>query len=286
MTGGPNPDVLEALMEQVRTALAEHVHRPVQIGVCGSQASGKSTLCAAAVAACAAERLKAATLSIDDIYLTRAEREALAREVHPLLVTRGPPGTHDVVLGNRVIDDLRRGEASLLPRFDKPRDDRAAEAAWEEAPAGCDVLFFEGWCIGAVPQPKAALAKPVNALEAEEDPDGRWRRYANEALAGEYQALFARLDRLVLIAAPSFEVVHGWRIEQEEGLRARSTDPHARFMDAEAIARFIAHYERLTRHIVDEMPARTDLLVRIDDQRRPLEIRVKSGDGMSSQRKP
>ena len=267
-----NPVVLDLLMQQVRGALETCAHRPVIIGVCGSQASGKSTLCSAAVAACQADGLAAATLSIDDIYLTRTEREVLAREVHPLLITRGPPGTHDVTLGNDIIDALRKGEGTALPRFDKPRDDRAPPARWDKAPAGCEVLFFEGWCVGANPQTAAELADPVNSLEAEKDAAGRWRSYANACLAGDYQDLFARLDRLVLLAAPSFEVVLDWRIEQEEGLRARSDDEAAQFMNAAAIAKFIAHYERLTRHILAEMPARADLLVRLDEQRRPLDL--------------
>ena len=38
-------------------------------------------------------------LSLDDLYLPKAERLRLARDVHPLLATRGVPGTHDVALG-------------------------------------------------------------------------------------------------------------------------------------------------------------------------------------------
>jgi D-glycerate 3-kinase len=33
------------------------------------------------------------------------------------------------------------------------------------------------------------------------------------------------------------------------------------------VARFIAHYERITRHLLDEMPARADILLHLDAAR-------------------
>ncbi|MDE8653613.1 kinase [Novosphingobium sp. H3SJ31-1] len=245
------------------------VRRPLVIGICGAQGSGKSTLARALEAGLQAAGRAVATLSIDDLYRTRAERQGLARAVHPLLATRGVPGTHDVALGLATIAALERGEPAALPRFDKASDDRLPRAQWPLAPARCQVLILEGWCVGARPQPVEALAVPVNALEAGEDPDGIWRAYANTALAGEYQALFARIDRLVLLAAPDFAVVHDWRLEQERDLAARAGPDAPGLMDAAAVARFIQHYERITRHILAEMPGRADLLVRLDRQRRP-----------------
>lgn len=264
-----DPLIVEAVLAQVRGALAAKVRRPVVIGLCGAQGSGKTTLADAVHAACKAEGLRSAVLSIDDLYLTRAERLALAREVHPLLATRGVPGTHDVALGISVLEGLERGEAVALPRFDKIADDRKPCAQWPRSPAPCDVLVFEGWCVGARPQPVEDLGLPVNRLEAEEDPGGIWRGYVNDALAGPYQKLFASIDRLILLAAPGFEVVHRWRLEQEREL-ALSAGPQARLMDEAAVARFISHYERLTRYILSEMPGRADLVVRLDEARRPV----------------
>ncbi|MBW8754513.1 MAG: kinase, partial [Sphingomonadales bacterium] len=145
-------------------------------------------------------------------------------------------------------------------------------AQWERAPAATELLILEGWCVGARPQAPDALRAPVNALEAQEDVDGTWRRYANDALAGRYQALFARIDVLVLLAAPNFEIVFDWRLQQEAELRARAGPDAPGLMDAAGVARFIQHYERLTRHILAEMPARADVVVRLAADRSSLEI--------------
>ena len=240
------------------------------VGICGPQASGKSTMTAVLARLLEERGPRAATLALDDLYLSRSEREALAARVHPLLVTRGPPGTHDVALGGELLDALRRKGPVRMPRFEKALDDRSGDRGVFEGPA--DVVLFEGWCVGARPQNEAALAEPVNALEREEDGDGRWRRWVNAQLAGPYQRLFGRLDRLVLLAPANFEVVLDWRREQERKLRERlaadGADP-ARTMSDEAVARFISHYERLTTHILNEAPSRADWLIRLDEARRP-----------------
>jgi len=265
---GPDTEVLAALLALIEEALATVVSRPVVIGIAGAQGSGKSTLARAALDACNARGLAAARLSIDDLYLTRAERQALAREIHPLFATRGVPGTHDIALGHVLFDALAHGEPVSLPLFDKARDDRSAASRWPRAPRDCQVLLFEGWCVGARPQADEDLAKPVNELERLEDPQAIWRRHVNDALGSDYRRLFARIDRLAMLAAPGFEVVFDWRMQQESELREGPG-----VMDRAALARFISHYERLTRHMLAEMPARADLLVRLDATRKPLEIK-------------
>ncbi|QDX24637.1 kinase [Sphingomonas suaedae] len=242
---------------------------PLVLGICGAQGSGKSTLADALVSRFAAAGIRAATLSLDDLYLGRAARAELARDVHPLFATRGVPLTHDAASGCAILDAVRAGTPVQLPRFDKASDAPLPREAWEAVDA-LDLLIFEGWCVGARPQADVALADPVNRLEQDEDPDGIWRRAVNAALAGPYRALFDRIDRLVLLAAPDFSVVRRWRGEQEAALRARlrreGRDP-AETMDDAALDRFVEHYERITRSILTEMPARADLTLRLDAQR-------------------
>ena len=267
-----------ALLQTVSAAIAARAHAVPGLlvaGICGAQGSGKSTLAKALAADLAGRGLPAAVLSLDDVYLTRAQRAVLARKVHPLLATRGVPGTHDLTLAWQVITALERGEPAPLPRFDKLADDRCPPALWDHAPARTRVLLLEGWCIGAVPQNGDALVRPVNALERGEDPDGTWRRYVNHALTGDYQRLFARLDLLALLAAPDFEIVARWRLEQERA--AGGT------MDRAATERFVAHYERLTRHILAEMPARADITAHLDARRIPLSVAVRERPGAPPQ---
>lgn len=258
-------DLPERLADRIAVAARAHGGMLVA-GLSGPQGSGKSTLAAALPGLLAAHGLRTAVLALDDLYLARAERQRLAREVHPLLATRGVPGTHDVALGLATLAALARPGATAIPRFDKAVDDRLPPAEWTRAQGPFDVVLFEGWCVGARPQPPAALAEPVNALERDEDPRGVWRRYANDALAGPYQALFGRIGFQVLLRPPGFEAVLGWRVQQEHELRAARGGGQS---DAE-IARFIQHYERLTRHIDAEMPARADVTVMLDAAREPV----------------
>lgn len=273
----PEPDaaLILAIFGEIERRIAAEPRFPVVLGLCGAQGSGKSTLAWWLMRICTGRGLTAAVLSLDDLYLTRAERQRLGREVHPLLATRGVPGTHDVALGLEVLAALDRGEPTLLPRFSKAADDRLPRSDWEAAPRDCKLLLLEGWCVGARPQALGALLEPVNDLERREDPEGIWRRFANDALAGPYQQLFARIDSLILLAAPGFEVVRGWRLQQEEELRAISRPDAPGLMDAAAVSRFIQHYERLTRHILAEMPRRADIVVRLAEDRSPVAVERK-----------
>ena len=176
-----------------------------------------------------------------------------------MLATRGVPGTHDVALGQRLINALLHGDAPVaLPVFDKSCDDRAVEPRIVDAPV--DVLLFEGWCIGARPQSAAALARPVNALEAQADPHGIWRRWVNARLAADYTPLFAQADALVWLQTPAYATALAWRQQQERELRAAT----GRGMSVAEVADFMAHYERLSRAMRRSLPRRADYIVTID----------------------
>jgi D-glycerate 3-kinase len=268
------PEGFAAEVERLHAPLAARIAAVAMgpafvVGICGPQGSGKTTTVRVVAALLAARGLTVATLSLDDLYLPRADREALAGEVHPLLRTRGVPGTHDVALGLAVLDGLADAGETALPRFDKATDDRAPAEAWPVVAGPVDIVLFEGWCVGARPEPAKALTAPINALERERDPDGAWRAHVNAALAGPYRALFARLDLLVLFTAPDFETVLAWRREQEAKLRERlAATGQGGAMTDDEVAVFVQHYERLTRHIARETPARADLVVALDKDRR------------------
>ncbi|UUL82509.1 AAA family ATPase [Sphingomonas qomolangmaensis] len=245
-----------------------HLARPVLVGLCGPQGSGKSTTARRLEERLDGAGLRTVVLALDDFYLTRAERSRLAEEVHPLFAVRGVPGTHDIALLEQTLAALREarpGSVTRLPVFDKLADDRCTADQMRAFRGAPDVVLLEGWCIGATPQDPPALVGPVNWLEAEEDPDARWRIHANERLGADYAALFARLDLRLMLRAPGFDCVHAWRAEQEAGLSARAGGGPA--MNDAALARFIAHYERLTRWLMIDEPA--DLIADLDNARSP-----------------
>lgn len=269
----------------MQTRLADYIANEAEtrgstlaVGLCGTQGSGKSTLAAALKGLLEARGITVAVISIDDLYMTRRERLELAERVHPLLRTRGVPGTHDVALGRETLRTLATPGVVALPSFDKSRDDRRPLDLWQTVSAPVRVIILEGWCVGAVPQEGASLLEPVNALERDLDADGTWRRFVNDSLAGPYQPLFAMLDLLILLEAPDFDVVYRWRLEQEHKLREQviaEGGDLSRVMDDQEVRHFISHYERLTRHILREMPSRADVVVRLNEQRTPLSITLK-----------
>jgi D-glycerate 3-kinase len=250
------------------------------LGINGAQGSGKSTLCDfLQLVLTEAYGFRVAGFSIDDIYKTRAERERLAREVHPLLLTRGVPGTHDTDLGLETLCALKSARTDTLtplPAFDKARDDRKPVAEWPVFRGRPDIVIFEGWCVGARPQSDEALVPAVNELEKNEDSDCTWRRYVNDRLKSEYAVLFGELNRLIMLKVPGMDSVFAWRSLQERKL-AEKTDPNDRhrLMDAAALRRFIMHYERLTRHTLDEMPGRADLTLYLDEHHQFTHVHIK-----------
>jgi D-glycerate 3-kinase len=261
-------DVVQRILDALCDAMPLPRRRPLCVGVSGLQGSGKSTLSRQLARLAHALGLRCEVLSLDDFYLGRRERLRLARSMHPLFVTRGVPGTHDVDLLLQTLDGLARASARWpvrVPRFDKGRDTRVPPSRWRSVTCAPSMVLLEGWCVGVEEQSATALARALNALERDEDPLGIWRRHANAALARSYARAWERLDRLVLLQAPHFDVVARWRGEQERALRRRGAP---RAMHAASLQRFLAHYERLSRHALRTLPARSDLRLVLDESRK------------------
>jgi D-glycerate 3-kinase len=259
------------LSEEIAERAAESAAgKSLIVGINGAQGSGKSTLCKFLEVLLVEHNQIGVTLALDDLYLTHAERLEAAADHHPLFGTRGVPGTHDVELGMTILDRLLGGKPADLPVFDKARDNRAAETRRVEGRV--DVILFEGWFVGAAPQPAADLAEPVNALEREEDPDGVWRREVNRRLATDYAELFGRIDCLVMLKVPDFGTVRAHRRLQEQKL-----GPGPAVMDEAGLDRFLAHYQRLTEWMLTEMPGRADIVIEIGADQSPTRVSTKAG---------
>lgn len=260
--GRANPELVDRVGRLIADGPKD---RPALIAIVGAQGSGKTTLARAAAA-----RFGAAQISIDDVYLTRADREAMARDVHLLFVTRGPPGTHDLGLLQRLIDALSAAgpdDRTRIPDFDKRGDDRRPLEDWRAFRGRPSAILIDAWCLGALPEDPAALAEPVNPLEADHDPDGDWRRAVNGFVGGAYADFIARFDAVLFLRAPSFDVVLDWRCQQEADLLgvAPADLPAA---ERERLAGFIQSFERVTRRMLDG-GVQADVVVQLDRNRLP-----------------
>jgi D-glycerate 3-kinase len=264
-----NREALNALDQVVDLARSRAGQRVPVAGIAGPQGSGKTTL----VRAYADANPGVAWFSLDDVYLTKTERRTLAG-VHPLFETRGPPGTHDIALFHATIDALQAAgpdSRTPIPVFDKVLDDRISTDRWPIFDGKPSLILIDGWCLGATPQSADELAAPASVPETEADSPQR-RRMINNSLKGAYQAAFARLDAILYLRPPTFGIIHDWRCQQEEGLLGHPLTQE----DRDRIARFISHYERITRHMMAG-GRRADIEVQLDARRNVTEIRRLAG---------
>lgn len=255
MSGGTEiPTIIYNVIQQQRVL---HPDRPVLIGVAGAQGLGKTTACQQLVAANRAY----ANFSIDDVYFDREQRAEFAARTHPIFVTRGPPGTHDIALARKTIAALIRATAeseTSIPRFDKIADKMKPRGEWPVFRGRPEAILVDGWCLGALP---VEPSPPLNAVE-EEDTNGRWREIQNEFLRTSYAEWFAEFDAIVYLQAPSWDIVRRWRGEQEVTLRGRAlTTEEEAWID-----RFVQHYERITRSMIAG-GVRADVVVRLEEDR-------------------
>lgn len=243
--------------------IKKQASRPVVFGISGAQGSGKSTLCGLLKYILESEyNYSVVHFSLDDFYLSKLERIQLAKQLHPLFITRGVPGTHDIMLCNKIIKQLinqQQNEAIFIPRFDKRNDDRNHK--WQKIINKIDIVLFDGWCLGAKPQTSEQLIHPINELEKNEDQDGRWRHRVNQFLANEYQTLFKLIDKWINIKINQFNQVFQQRKLQEKKLAACHS--YTPMTDAELI-RFIMHFQRITESMLIETQPQADIILTVN----------------------
>lgn len=260
-----------------------HKKTPIVIGINGAQGSGKSTLGSILTTLLESGfNKKVACFSIDDLYKTGSERQQLAQTIHPLLATRGVPGTHDIQLGEIIIKKLKNqtSDTVTIPVFDKAIDNRAPKSKWQNISLPIDFIIFEGWCVGAAAEDQQSLINPINSLEAEEDSNGRWRHFVNQQLATSYQSLFAEIDYLLMLKVPDMNCVYQWRLLQEQQLKAsnNATQLNQRLMSPAQLKHFIMHFERITHSTLEEMPHRADLVLSLNHNHQIQKVRFNKNE--------
>ncbi len=188
----------------------------------------------------------------------------MSKNIHPLFLTRGVPGTHDVNLINKIFRSLKKKtfKQVLIPRFNKLTDDRFKKSKWIKVKKRPSVIILEGWCVGARHQKDLDLKKPLNLIERKYDTNLEWRKKVNNHLKRNYKKLFNKMDKLVYLKAPSFNHIFQWRIHQEQKLKL--TSKNKKTMSKSQIREFIMFYERITRHMMKDYSNISDLTIFLD----------------------
>ena len=225
------------------------------LGFSGGQGSGKTT--AAGILKIILKiffKRKIHVSSIDDFYKTLKDRDKMSYTIHPLLKTRGVPGTHDINLIKNFFNYIRKKnfQKFRLPKFDKATDDRLEKKYWSNIKKKPEIVILEGWCVGAKPQSESLIKEPVNILEKYEDEDLIWRKHVNEKLKKDYRKIFSMIDHFIFMKVPDFNVVFKWRLLQETKLKKR-LHTKKKIMTYNEIKRFIMFYERITLQMVKDL---------------------------------
>lgn len=186
-------------------------------GILGGQGTGKTTLTLILSQILNQVGHKTCRLSIDDLYKTYAERQQL-QQSDPRFRWRGPPGTHDVELGLRVLQQLRCATKPVaLPRFDKSAWNGAGDRTEPEWITGAEIVLFEGWFVGVRPiAPTVFDAAPPPIITAA---DRGFAREINQRLLA-YLPLWEQLDRLILLHPTDYRLSQQWRQQAEQQMIA------------------------------------------------------------------
>ena len=250
------PETFRHTAEEYYQPLAEQVvsqHKTKSgayfVGINGCQGSGKSTLTDFIAEFLSSKyQLNVVVMSLDDFYFTGEKRQQLAQSIHPLLATRGVPGTHDIVELAATLQKLKEQKVGFtIPRFNKATDEPFPKDQWNVVEKPADIILLEGWCWGVKPQTEQQLLAPVNELEVKHDASGEWRNYVNQQLKSYYQPLYKNMDFWLALQAPSFDCVYQWRLEQEEKLSARNLGlANTKIMKTDGILNFTQYFQRLS----------------------------------------
>ena len=244
------------------------------IGLSGGQGSGKSTITGILKFILKKKYgLNLCIFSIDDFYKTKSERKKMSEKDHPLFLTRGVPGTHDIQLLNNILKKFKKKKFKnlLIPKFDKSIDDRSKKFKWQKIKKRPDIVILEGWCVGATHQKESDLKKPLNSIEKKFDQKLIWRRKVNYYLKNQYKKIFKKIDKLVYLKAPNFSYIYKWRLLQEQKMKL--TLKNKKTMSKQQVKEFIMYYERITKHMIKNFYKISDMTIFLDKYHRSKKIK-------------
>ena len=238
------------------------------VGLSGGQGSGKTTISSIiSIILRKYFKLNVFTISIDDFYKTRKERFLLSKRIHPALMTRGVPGTHDI---NMMLDFFKRVKGKKfrslkLPKFNKVTDDRYNKKSWYSLKKKPDIIIFEGWCVGAKAEKNNTLKKSVNSMEKLKDTKLTWRSYVNEQLKTKYKQLYDQLNCLLYIKSKNFSLLRKWRIKQEKKLMLKNKrSNNFKIMSDKEVINFMQTYQRVTQNMLKYVPKYSSIILNLN----------------------
>ena len=200
-------------------------------------------------------------ISLDDYYLTKKQRNDLSKRIHPLLETRGVPGTHATEKITKTIQLFDKKKYPIkIPKFDKLNDDRMPFS--QIITSKKNMIFLEGWCCGCPPISNSFLQKNLNNIE-KTDSEYIWRKYYNKKLKKEYRLIFKHFEYLIYFKIPSFDCVLKWRIKQEKRLKL-TKKKNTNYMNKKEIINFISYYEKITKWMMKNTLSKSDLTIKIN----------------------
>ena len=243
--------------------------QPYFVGLAGGQGTGKTTISSLLeIILRKYFKLNVFKISIDDFYRTRKERFSLSKKVHPLLMTRGVPGTHDIKI---MLDFFRKSKTKKfksfkLPKFNKAIDDRCKKNQWYTIKKRPDVIIFEGWCVGARAEKNSTIKKSINSLEKANDAQLIWRNYVNKQLKTKYKKLYDQLDCLVYLKAKNFSLLQKWRLIQEKKLwlKNKNEKTNNKIMSKGDVINFMQTYQRITQNMFKNMPKYASIILNLN----------------------
>ena len=243
--------------------------QPYFVGLAGGQGTGKTTISSLLeIILRKYFKLNVFKISIDDFYRTRKERFSLSKKVHPLLMTRGVPGTHDIKI---MLDFFRKSKTKKfksfkLPKFNKAIDDRCKKNQWYTIKKRPDVVIFEGWCVGARAEKNSTIKKSINSLEKANDAQLIWRNYVNKQLKTKYKKLYDQLDCLVYLKAKNFSLLQKWRLIQEKKLwlKNKNKKTNNKIMSKGDVINFMQTYQRVTQNMFKFAPRYASIILNLN----------------------
>ncbi len=241
---------------------------PLIIGLAGGQGTGKSTITfIISLILIKYFKLNVFKISIDDFYKTRKDRKILSIKKHPLLMTRGVPGTHDYRIISNFFKKVKSKnfKSYKLPKFDKSIDDRCQKKLWYKINSRPDIIILEGWCVGAKAQKNSKINKPINSLEKVKDPNLIWRKYVNTQLKTNYKNLFKQLNEIIYLKVNKFKLLQEWRIKQEKRLWLKSKNKkNSKIMNKGDVINFMQTYQRITQNMFKDVPKYASIILNLN----------------------